>query len=160
MQHTTTEDDIAVVEQEFGRFTLNAERAKSRMNSRIDRMALMVLGTLATRGPSRLTTIAECTGFDASTMSRQVADLEKAGLLKRTPDADDRRASLLEATVQGQELMQRLSDGRRRRLERLLGEWSDKDIQTLGRMLRKLNESTDKYGEQNERELEQELNHG
>jgi DNA-binding MarR family transcriptional regulator len=153
-------DPIDVVGHEFGVLMMNLERVKNRTNSRIDRIALMVVGTLAARGPSRLTTIADCTGFDASTMSRQVADLEKAGLLKRTTDPDDRRASILEATTEGQDLMKRLYEGRRRRLERLLTDWTEKDIHTLGRMLAKLNESNEKYAEQNAREFEQELNNG
>jgi DNA-binding MarR family transcriptional regulator len=125
----------------------------------MDRIAMVVLGTLANCGPSRLTTLAERTGFNAS-VSRQVADLENAGLLKRTTDPHDRRAVLLEATVEGQDLMSRLIAGRRGRVERILTDWSTKDIQTLGRMLAKLNEATAKYGEQNARELDQEFNNG
>jgi DNA-binding MarR family transcriptional regulator len=154
------DDPISLVEQEFGKFVVNLERAKNRTDSRIDRIALMVLGTLDHRGPSRLTTIADCVGFDPSTMSRQVADLEKAGLLERTTDPDDRRAALLEVTADGEALMKRLYTGRRRRLERLLSEWSDSDIATLGRVLAMLNESTAKYADQNALEFEQELNNG
>jgi DNA-binding MarR family transcriptional regulator len=155
------DDTVAIVEREFGVMVMNMEQFKQRIaNSRMDRIALMVLGTLSNCGPSRLTTLAERTGFDASTMSRQVADLEQAGLLKPTTDPDDRRAALLEATPEGQEMMARLASGRRKRIERLVSEWGAKDIQTLGRMLKKLNESLEKYGEQNALELEQELNNG
>ena len=140
---------------------MNLTRYKHQVNgNRIDRMALMVLGTLAYCGPSRLTTIAEHTGFDPSTVSRQVADLEKAGLLARDSDPDDRRAILLQATEEGQQLMRRLSSGRRKRIERMLTDWSHDDIATFGRLLGRLNEATEKYGAENARELEQELNHG
>jgi DNA-binding MarR family transcriptional regulator len=154
------DDPIGQVENEFGTLMMNLERAKNRVDSRIDRIALMVLGTLDHRGPSRLTTVADCLGFDPSTMSRQVADLEKAGLLSRTTDPDDRRAALLEVSSEGQALMQRLRTGRRRRLERLLGDWPAEDIKTLGRILGMLNESNARYAEQNAREFEQELNNG
>jgi DNA-binding MarR family transcriptional regulator len=154
-------DPVSVVEREFGTLAMNLERFKHQVNnSRMDRIAMIVLSTLANCGPSRLTTVAERTAFDASTVSRQVADLEKAGLLKRTTDPDDRRAVLLEATVEGQDMMRRLIAGRRRRVERMLTDWGTKDIQTLGRMLAKLNEAAAKYGEQNARELDQELNNG
>jgi DNA-binding MarR family transcriptional regulator len=154
-------DAIAVVEREFGSLMMNVTRYKHQVNGdRIDRMALMVLGTLASCGPSRLSAVAERTGFDPSTMSRQVADLEKAGLLTREPDPEDRRAILLQATEQGRSLMQRLVGGRRKRMERLLTDWPDSDIENFGRLLGLLNDATEKYGAQNAAEVEQELNHG
>lgn len=140
---------------------MNLTRYKHQVNGdRIDRMALMVLGTLSFCGPSRLTAIAERTGFDPSTVSRQVADLEKAGLLSREPDPDDRRAILLQATPDGQKLMMRLSKGRRTRIERLLTDWTDEEIEIFGRLLGRLNQATEKYAAQNAEELEQELNNG
>ncbi|MGX7677650.1 MarR family winged helix-turn-helix transcriptional regulator [Jatrophihabitans sp. DSM 45814] len=154
-------DAIGTVEQQFAVMMTSLARYQNQINgNRIDRMALMVLGVLSACGPSRLSAIAERTGFDPSTMSRQVADLEKAGLLSREPDPDDRRAIQLHATEAGVNLMQRLSDGRRRRMERLLGGWSHDDIVTFGRLLGQLNEATEKYGAQNAEEVEQELNHG
>jgi DNA-binding MarR family transcriptional regulator len=150
-----------MVEREFGTLMMHMTRYKHQINgNRIDRMALMVLGTLAHCGPSRLTTVAERTGLDPSTVSRQVADLEKAGLLARDTDPEDRRAILLKATSEGQQLLDRLSSGRRRRVERLLSDWQPDDIVTLGRLLAQLNAATEKYGDQNALELEQELNHG
>ena len=154
-------DPISTVEREFGTLMMHMTRYKHQVaGNRIDRMALMVLGTLGYCGPSRLTTVAERTGLDPSTVSRQVADLEKAGLLARDTDPEDRRAILLKATAEGQQLLDRLSHGRRRRIERLLSDWHPDDIVTFGRLLGQLNAATEKYGEQNALELEQELNHG
>jgi DNA-binding MarR family transcriptional regulator len=155
------EDAVGRVEREFGTMMMNIARFKHQVNdNRIDRMALIVLGTLSHCGPSRLTAIAERTGFDPSTVSRQVADLEKAGLLLREPDPDDRRAVQLHATEDGMDLMKRLAAGRRRRVERMLSDWPEQDVENLGRLLSRLNEATEKYGAQNAEELEQELNHG
>jgi DNA-binding MarR family transcriptional regulator len=155
-------DPIRTVEREFGTLMMHMIRYKHQVGSdRIDRMALMVLGTLTHCGPSRLTTVAERTGLDPSTVSRQVADLEKAGMLARDTDPEDRRAILLKATAEGQQLLDRLNRGRRRRVERLLTDWSPDDIVTLGRLLGQLNAATEKYGAQNALELEEELNpHG
>ncbi|UQX88905.1 MarR family winged helix-turn-helix transcriptional regulator [Jatrophihabitans telluris] len=154
-------DAISVVEREFGTLMMNVTRYKHQINGdRIDRMALMVLGTLSHCGPSRLTAIAERTGFDASHISRQVADLERAGLLAREPDPDDRRAVLLRSTEAGDDLMSRLARGRRTRVERLLSDWPADDIATFGRLLGRLNQATDKYQAVNAEELEEELNHG
>jgi DNA-binding MarR family transcriptional regulator len=149
------------VEREFGTLMMHLVRYKHQVNGdRLDRMALLVLGTLSYCGPSRLTTVAERTGLDPSTVSRQVADLEKAGLLARESDPEDRRAILLKATTEGQSVLDRLVRGRRRRVERLLSDWDGEDIVTLGRLLGQLNAATEKYGDQNALEIEQELNNG
>jgi DNA-binding MarR family transcriptional regulator len=154
-------DSISLVEQEFSMLMRNIARYKTHVNgSRIDRMALMVLGTLSHCGPARLTAVAERTGFDPSTVSRQVADLERAGLLAREADPEDRRAILLQTTEKGSNLMRRLGTGRRKRMERLLSDWSAHDIEELGRLLGQFNQATEKYGPQNAEELDQELNHG
>lgn len=156
-----TADPIHDVEREFGTLMMHLIRYKHQVGGdRLDRMALMVLGTLTHCGPARLTTVAEQTGLDPSTVSRQVADLEKAGLLARDTDPEDRRAILLKATSEGQQLLDRLIRGRRKRVERLLSDWQPEDIVTFGRLLAQLNAATEKYGDQNALELEQELNHG
>jgi DNA-binding MarR family transcriptional regulator len=162
---TAKSDDFAaaidVLEREFRTFAINLTRFKHQVNGdRLDRLALTVLGTLTYCGPSRLTTIAERCGFDPSTVSRQVADLEKAGLLEREVDPDDRRAILLKASTSGRQLLGRLERGRRKRIERLLTGWTTEEIAAFGQMFGRLNEATEKYGAQNALELEQELNHG
>lgn len=154
-------DDLQRVEREFGTLITHLSRYRHQVNgNRLDRMALMVLGALTYCGPARLTTVAEKTGFDPSTVSRQVADLEKAGLLDREPDPADRRAILLRATQDGQELLARLSQGRRRRIERLLSDWEPSEIEVFGRLLGRLNEATEKYGDLHALEVEQELSNG
>jgi DNA-binding MarR family transcriptional regulator len=154
-------DPIERLEREFRTFAINQSRFKHQVNgNRIDKLALMVLGTLTYCGPSRLTAVADRIGFDPSTVSRQVADLEKAGLLGREVDPDDRRAILLKASERGRRLLHRLEHGRRKRIERTLTGWSAEDIGALANLLGRLNEATEKYGEQNHLELEQELNHG
>jgi DNA-binding MarR family transcriptional regulator len=152
---------IDALEREFRTFTINLTRFKHQVNGdRLDRLALMVLGTLAHCGPSRLSTVADRCGFDPSTVSRQVADLEKAGLLEREVDPEDRRAILLKASDGGRQLLGRLERGRRKRIERILTGWTAEEIATFGRLFGRLNEATEKYGAQNALELEQELNHG
>lgn len=153
-------DSIGQLEREFRAFTHNMTRFKNQVSgSRLDRLAVMVLGTLTFCGPSRLTTVAEKCGFDPSTVSRQVADLKKAGLLVREVDPEDRRAVLLKATERGQELLHRLERGRRRRIERTLSGWTTEEISTLSQLLGRLNDAIERYGEQNLLEMKHEMKH-
>jgi len=153
--------DLAALEQEFRRFAQNHSRFKHQLgDGRLDRLALMLLGALSHHGPSRLSTLAEHCGFDPSTVSRQVADLERGGLLERSTDPDDRRAVLLTASPKGKRLLQRLQAGSRQRLQRLVGDWTEQEVSTFVTLLGRLNAASEKYFDQNARELQQELDHG
>jgi DNA-binding MarR family transcriptional regulator len=152
---------LDALEREFRRFAMNLSRYKHQIgNGRLDRLALMLLGTLSHCGPSRLSALAERCGFDPSTVSRQVADLEKEGLLERTTDPDDRRAVLLKASPKGKRLLQRLEAGRRQRMQRLISDWTEQEVSTFTSLLGRLNAASEKHFDQNAQELEQELNHG
>jgi DNA-binding MarR family transcriptional regulator len=71
------------------------------------------LASVEALGPVRLGDLAAHEGVTAPTQSRLVGSLEQQGLLRRMPDPEDRRATLLAITPQG-----------RRQLEQLRGERS------------------------------------
>ncbi|CAN5873497.1 MarR family transcriptional regulator [soil metagenome] len=77
---------------------------------------LSALSVLVFAGPMRLTELARIEQVKAPTMTKIVAGLEGAGLVKRRPDAADARAVTLEPTARGSKVLQ---EGRRRRVERL-----------------------------------------
>ena len=52
-------------------------------------------------GPERMKPLAEKLGRDATTVSRQVAGLEEAGLVQRSPCPDDGRATVVTVTKAG-----------------------------------------------------------
>jgi DNA-binding MarR family transcriptional regulator len=69
---------------------------------------LSVLGVIARRGPIRLSELAEFESLNPTMLSRVVAALDDAGLVRRRTDPDDRRASLLEVTAAGRRTHDRL----------------------------------------------------
>ncbi len=77
---------------------------------------LSALSVLVFGGPVRLTDLARIEQVKPPTMTKIVAGLEAAGLVRRRPDANDARAVRLEATARGTRLLQ---EGRRRRVSRL-----------------------------------------
>jgi DNA-binding MarR family transcriptional regulator len=79
------------------------------------------LASVDALGPVRLGDLASHEGVTAPTQSRLVASLENHGLLRRAPDSDDRRATLLAITAQG-----------RRQLEHLRNERSAFLVEQLG----------------------------
>ena len=57
--------------------------------------------------PERMKSLAELLGRDATTISRQVAALEEAGLVKRSPCRKDGRATVVTITNAGKKLSER-----------------------------------------------------
>ncbi|WP_062354646.1 MarR family winged helix-turn-helix transcriptional regulator [Herbidospora yilanensis] len=66
------------------------------------------LAAAARLGPVRLGDLAAHEGVSAPTLSRVVAGLENLGLLARTPDPADGRASLISLTPEGEAELGRL----------------------------------------------------
>ena len=58
-------------------------------------------------GPERMKPLSEKLGRDATTVSRQIATLEKAGWVQRAPCPDDGRATVVTATKSGIRLVKR-----------------------------------------------------
>src|SRR4051794_17069125 len=77
---------------------------------------LSALGVIARLGPIRLSELAEIESMNPTMVSRVVAALDDAGLVRRKPDPDDRRAGLLEVTPTGRRTHDRLRAERGRAL--------------------------------------------
>lgn len=94
-----------------------------------------LLTELVRRGESRASDLAHHRIVDASVVSRQVGQLESAGLITRRPDPADKRVSLLRATAEGERAV---SDLERRKTE-WIGEalqgWEDAEVRELARLL-------------------------
>lgn len=74
---------------------------------------LRVLVMVASRGPLNLGAVAAGLGVHPSNATRAVDRLVVAGLLDRRDDPADRRSLLLELTVEGRALVDRVMDARR-----------------------------------------------
>jgi DNA-binding MarR family transcriptional regulator len=107
----------------------------------LDRSAYGILCRLADEGPQRLGLLATAFGLDPSTITRQVQAMEKAGLVHRAQDAEDRRASILDLTEEGKVVLAHTRAYRRQRLEAVLTDWSDGEREELGVLLEKMNTS-------------------
>ena len=103
-----------------------------------DFSSMALLKTLATQGPMRLSALASAVHLDASTVSRQVRTLQDRGLVERTEDPNDGRASQVGISPHG---LRALEDGGRRRralIGNVLADWADSDRETLRVLLHRL----------------------
>ncbi len=96
----------------------------------------------------RVSDLASRVGLDASTVSRQIKQLEMLGVVERTPDPADGRASLVRLSSAGHTTMQSAFRRRFERIQKVLVPWSAPDrahLQTLlTRLARDLGDANDR----------------
>ncbi|MBC8090403.1 MAG: MarR family transcriptional regulator [Pseudonocardia sp.] len=90
----------------------------------VERATYILLVHLVKDGPQRAGALADSVHSDPSTISRQIAQLVKLGLVERTADPEDGRATLLAATVEGVRVFEENRRTRNERIAALIAHWS------------------------------------
>lgn len=96
---------------------------------------LSILVTLLDRGPIRMTELAAHERVRTPTTTVAIRRLEKIGLVKRSRDASDLRAVLVDITPQGLAVHRESLANRRAALAAMLSRLSKDDLNTLARAL-------------------------
>ncbi len=109
----------------------------------LERSAYGIMAKLADEGPQRLGALATAFGLDPSTITRQVQALEELGLAERRTDPTDRRASILDLSPNGREVLEETRAHRRAKLQQALSNWPEADLVDFGRLLKEFNASLD-----------------
>ncbi|MFD6392735.1 MarR family winged helix-turn-helix transcriptional regulator [Nocardia sp. NPDC055029] len=109
--------------------------AQIKDRSGIDPAGFVVLFRLVCDGPMRSGALADAVHSDASTVSRQVAQLVERGLVVRAADPDDGRATVLQVTDYGRETAERIRTRRRESVAIVTENWSDADRATFAALL-------------------------
>lgn len=133
---------IRAVEAEFGDLISQFRRLVARNAQRVaDGMlpgAYKVFTVIVRHGPVTSAALAERMMFDKGQMSRTVRYLEDLGLVTRSPDPDDRRAVLLEATEEGKRRLEAAREPDGHKLFDTLRTWRVDEIRQLARLLHAL----------------------
>jgi len=103
----------------------------------LDRALFPLLVLIQRRGPLGVGELADRVGRDYTTVSRQVAKLERLGLVARRAGKTDRRVTEAVVTEQGQAMSGRLEAARGRLAGNALAGWSKHDLEELARLLRR-----------------------
>jgi DNA-binding MarR family transcriptional regulator len=144
---TTRADLLGGLEQEVGVMIRRirrviGERARS-VHPDLQSSSYLMLTWLHQHGPQRSSAMAGALGIDKGAISRQVQHLLDLGLVDRTPDPDDGRATLVSASAVATTRMSEVNDDRRRWLDDRLGDWPDSDLSEFVRMLSSYNAALD-----------------
>jgi DNA-binding MarR family transcriptional regulator len=105
-----------------------------------DRSAALLLFPLM-HGPCRPGALAELSHADPSTISRQVAELVRRGLVERQADPSDGRASLLAITDAGRDVCEQVRTMRRELLASAVTGWPEEDLAALAGLLDRFNDA-------------------
>ena len=129
---------------ELMRFFRLGARAKGMLNLKggdlgAEFSALMLLFPLRFLGPMRVTDLAEAKQADPSTVSRQAAQLVKAGLARREADPEDGRASRLAITDAGLDACRKLHDAREAFLVEVLSSWPAERVEAFVELFTEFN---------------------
>jgi len=140
------EDATGQLAEELVRFVRLGARAKGMLNSGgfgAEFSALMLLFPLRHHGPMRVTDLAELKGTDPSTISRQTAQLVKAGLARREADPADGRASRLAVTETGLSACLHLHEARQALLSQALSDWPAERVTAFVDLFQEFNSSVE-----------------
>ncbi len=143
MSEGSRQDSLRRLESEVGVLIRRikrviGERARG-VHAELQPASYLMLAWVAEHGPIRASVIAETFDVDKGAISRQVQHLVDLGLVDRTPDPDDGRASLVAASV---DAVRRLDDVvalRREWLDQRLGDWSDEELSSFAAVLGRYN---------------------
>jgi DNA-binding MarR family transcriptional regulator len=104
-----------------------------------DQAGLAILYVLHAEGRGlglRVTDLAEQLRIDAPAVTRKAQQLERSGLISRSRDAGDARATRLQLTAQGRRTISRFLAARRKWLTSLLDSWPEPEQAEFARLLR------------------------
>jgi DNA-binding MarR family transcriptional regulator len=112
---------------------LRQEASEAEGGAELSPTLTAALSTIEHNGPLTPSELADRERIRRPTATRIVSTLEANGLVARTGDPSDRRASLISATAEGKALMKRLRGRKNAYIAKRLRKLDDGEIRTLDR---------------------------
>jgi DNA-binding MarR family transcriptional regulator len=146
----STEAALTAVEHQLSMLWRRARSISHHLSRQVhpdmEPAAYGLLSVIRRQGAIRLTELASSIGVGKPSVSRQIAFLERLGLVAKEADPLDGRAQIIRLTPMGEEKMHEVQDARREVFRERLGEWPPEDLQTLARYIAKLNATYERDG--------------
>ncbi|EFE71099.1 MarR family transcriptional regulator [Streptomyces sp. NWU49] len=130
---------VEVIQREMTVFARRARASAGRMHPELSLVSYTLLGHLETSGGCRATDLAAHYALDKSTVSRQVAALERSGLVERRADPEDQRVQVVRLTQAGRRVLARVTESRRAAFAERLADWPEEDLRRFAGYLEHYN---------------------
>ncbi|MED7826183.1 MarR family transcriptional regulator [Streptomyces chiangmaiensis] len=127
------------MQRELTAFARRARATAGRLHPQLSLVSYTLLGHLEQSNGCRATDLAADHGLDKSTVSRQVAALERAGLIERRLDRDDHRVQVLHLTEAGTAILAEVTESRHTAFQERLAGWSEADLERFAAYLLRYN---------------------
>jgi DNA-binding MarR family transcriptional regulator len=132
---------VDAIQRELTAFARRARSLASRIHPGLTLVTFTILDHLHERGGCRGTDLAAHFMLDKSTVSRQIAALERLGLVERTADPEDQRGQILRPSAEGEELLRLVREQRHRTYLQRLRDWDKDDLERFAAYLVRYNAS-------------------
>ncbi|MGX1566347.1 MarR family winged helix-turn-helix transcriptional regulator [Streptomyces sp. NPDC055506] len=139
-------DAVETIQREMTVFARRARAAAGRMHPELSLVSYTLLGHLEESAGCRATDLAAHYALDKSTVSRQVAALERAGLIERRPAPEDQRVLLLHPTEAGRRILAQVTESRRAAFRERLADWPAEDLSLFADYLVRYNAGSEAGG--------------
>ncbi|MFF8599314.1 MarR family winged helix-turn-helix transcriptional regulator [Streptomyces sp. NPDC015232] len=139
MSDGARETSLDTIQRELTAFARRARAAAARLHPELPLVSYTLLAHIDDQQGCRATDLAAHYLLDKSTVSRQIAALEKLGLVERRPDPDDHRVQVLHPTDAGTRLLASTQASRLAAYEERLRDWSAEDLAAFAGYLLRYN---------------------
>ncbi|MFD3531487.1 MarR family winged helix-turn-helix transcriptional regulator [Streptomyces sp. NPDC058664] len=133
------EVSMDVIQRELTAFARRARAAAARVHPELPLVSYTLLAHIEEQHGCRATDLAAHYLLDKSTVSRQLAGLEKLGLVERRPAPDDHRVHVLHPTEAGTKVLSSARTSRRAAYQERLRDWSADDLDRFAAYLLRYN---------------------
>jgi DNA-binding MarR family transcriptional regulator len=116
------------------------ERARA-VHEELQPASYLMLSWLVDEGPVRAASMVEKFNIDKGAVSRQLQHLDDLGLVERTPDPADGRATLVAASDEARRRLADITEHRRKWLDEQLGDWTADELAHFADLLERYNNS-------------------
>ncbi|MFI2783884.1 MarR family winged helix-turn-helix transcriptional regulator [Streptomyces sp. ALB3] len=133
------EESLDVIQRELTAFARRARSAAARLHPDLPLVSYTLLAHIDHRQGCRAADLAAHYMLDKSTVSRQVAALERLGLVERHPDPDDQRIQVLHPTAAGVQALASTQASRQTAYRERLSAWTSDDLEQFAEYLLRYN---------------------
>lgn len=142
---TDRTDSLRLLEREVGVLIRRikrviGERARA-VHEDLQPASYLMLSWLADEGPVRASSMVEHFAIDKGAISRQLQHLDDLGLVVRTPDPADGRATLVAASEDARQRLADVTEHRRKWLDERLGDWDAAELADFASTLQRYNQA-------------------
>ncbi|MFI6464000.1 MarR family winged helix-turn-helix transcriptional regulator [Streptomyces sp. NPDC050538] len=120
-------------------FARRARASAGRLHPELSLVSYTLLSHLEERDGRRATDLAAHYALDKSTVSRQVAALERADLIERRLDPEDHRVQVLHLTDAGRRILAQVTENRQAAFRERLADWPEEDLTRFAGYLERYN---------------------